>query len=87
MADNNCSCDVTARGLWPILVLYKTKNECFYSCNGKNQYFYSVKDGMFYHENNLTIALINIHYLYNIILFMTWQTYIENFVNFFRYIH
>jgi hypothetical protein len=53
-----------------ILVLYKTNNECFHS----------VKDGMFpfnsavaslngtFHlspnENTLTIALINIHYLY-----------------------
>ena len=74
----------------PILVLCKTNNECFYSCNGKN-IFIRVMVRIFLfgerwnvlfnsaiaslnrtfhlspHENILTIALINIHYLYNII--------------------
>ena len=66
----NCSC--------PILVLYKTNNECFYSCNGKNISFgerwnvpfnsaVASLNRTFHlspHENILTIALINIHYLY-----------------------
>ena len=38
------------------------------------EYFHSVKDGMFHlspHENILTIALINIHYLY-IVLYLAF---------------
>jgi hypothetical protein len=78
-----------------ILVLYKTNNECFYLCNGKNIFIKQIMNvficamvrifsfgerwnvpfnwavaslnGTFHlspHENILTIALINIHYLY-----------------------
>ena len=65
------------------LMLYKTNNEIF-SFVRWYSYFHSVKDEMFYstrlclvdrtfhlspHENICTIALITIHYLYNIALF------------------
>ena len=64
---------------WSILVSYKTNNECFHSCNGKNIFIRWEMEcsnvqrgeaeltGTFYlspHKNILTIALINIHYLY-----------------------
>ena len=48
------------------LVLYKTSNECFYSCNNKDVFIASLNGtiNLSLHENILTIALINIHYLY-----------------------
>jgi hypothetical protein len=59
----NCSLEKQ----WLILVVYKTNNECFYSCNGKNIFIRLVEYRTFHlspHENILTIALINIHYLH-----------------------
>ena len=61
-----------------ISFLYRINNECFHSCNGKNIFirlkmkcsnqlgFASLigKLHLSAHENNLTIAFINIHYLY-----------------------
>ena len=72
-----------------ILVLYKTNNECFYSCNSKNMFIRWKIDcsnraiNLSAHEYILTIALIDIHYLYNIkqnSINLTWHFITNSFV-------
>ena len=59
-----------------ILVLYKTNNECFYSCNMERIFSLGERCNRKFHlsshEYILTIALINIYYLYTINQFIRY---------------